>query len=79
MNMSYAVHIYVDAAGNTYSASQTDQHHTQSTERTVRGNVVAYAGKWFGSQMSYRPYRDAIGIARAAAIAHDQQKDSGHT
>jgi len=65
--MSYAVQIYVDKNGNTYGASQTDQRYTQADSRTVRGNPVAYAGKWFGSQMDYRPYLDSVEEAATKA------------
>lgn len=66
--MSYAVTIYVDAEGNTYGASQTDQSGRRNYygPRTVGGRPVAYAGRWYGVQMSYRPYRAAVEDAAAS-------------
>jgi len=74
--MSFAAQIYVDKNGTVYGASETDQRYTShtlasdSTARTVRGRIVAYAGKWYGSQMDYRPYLDAVRSAseRAAEL-----------
>lgn len=65
--MTFAAQIYVDAAGRIYGASQTDQRYTTASSRTVGGRPVVYAGRWYGSQMSYRPYRDAVAAAQVAA------------
>lgn len=65
--MTFAANIYVDANKNIYGASDTDQRHTKATTRTVHGRPVAYAGTWFGSQMSYRPFRLAVELAAQEA------------
>lgn len=68
--------IYVDSNGRIYGASDTDQHHTRATTRTVGGRPVVPAGTWYGSQMSYRPFRaavaDAAKIAREIDVAQDE-------
>jgi len=61
--MSYAIEIYADVAGRTYGASETDQRYTQAATRTVGGEPVAYAGRWYGSQMGYRPFKEAVAHA----------------
>ena len=62
--MTFAADIYVDSKGNTYGAKDTDQAHTRHDgPRTVRGFPVEHAGKWFGSQMDYRPYKFAVKAA----------------
>ena len=68
--MNFAAKIYVDANGNIYGASKTDQAHTRAScdTRTVGGRPVGYAGRWFGSQMSWQPYRDAINEAMYQAV-----------
>ena len=65
--MSFPATIWVDSAGRVYGASDTDQRYTRARARTVDGRRVECAGTWYGSQMSYRPYRRAV--ARAAALA----------
>lgn len=71
--MSYPVKIFVDAAGHTYAARQCDQRRSRtagmplSLYRTVHGRVVIYAGTWYPSQMSYRPYLAAVAHAQHAA------------
>jgi len=66
--MTYAATMYVDSAGRTYGASQTDQAYTSATKRTVNGRPVVSAGSWFGCQMRYNPYRRAVaGAAKEAA------------
>lgn len=70
--MTFAAQIYVDASGCVYGAAQTDQRGCRNADtRTVNGRPVAYAGKWYGSQMSYRPYREAVtrATSRAAALS----------
>lgn len=71
--MTFAAQIYVDASGYVYGASATDQRgsRTNHDHRTVNGRPVAYAGRWYGSQMSYRPYREAVtrATSRAAALS----------
>lgn len=75
--MTFAAQIYVDSNANVYGASQTDQAYTSrnltpdTSARSVRGTPVAYAGKWYGSQMSFRPYRDAV--AAAAKVAAEME------
>jgi hypothetical protein len=61
--MTYAVKIYVSASGNIYSARDTDQRGTNAEQRTVGGMPVVYAGTWYGSQMSYRPFKAACEAA----------------
>ena len=64
----FKVTIYVDADGCTYGASVTDQAGTSASQRTVKGHPVVCAGAWYPSQMSYRPFREAVAeAARAAA------------
>ena len=63
--MTFSATIYVDAQGNIYGASRTDQRGTNAAMRTVGGRPVECAGTWYGSQMSYQPYRRAV-----AAAAH---------
>lgn len=67
--MNFPADIYVDASGSIYGASQTDQRYTQTAcdARTVGGCPVAYAGRWYGSQMAYRPFRESVAHARAVA------------
>lgn len=65
--MSYPVAIYVTASGTAYGASQTDQARTRAVERTVHGRPAVYAGRWYGIQMSYRPYREAVAYAAERA------------
>ena len=67
--MTFAASIYVSASGTVYGASRTDQAYTRTPAdaRTVNGHPVAYAGTWYGSQMSYRPYADACRAAQARA------------
>lgn len=72
--MTFPATVYVTADGNVYGASETDQAYTRASERTVAGRLAVCAGTWFGSQMSYRPYRAAI--KRAAEIA--AQRESSH-
>lgn len=67
--MTFAATIYVDAAGRIYGASHTDQRYTKSARRTVHGRPVVSAGTWYGSQMSYRPYRQAVAAAKKAAAS----------
>lgn len=65
--MTYAATIYVDANGRKYGASQTDQRYTAAASRTVMGRPVVCAGTWYGVQMDYRPFRDAVAAAQAQA------------
>lgn len=67
--MNFAATIYVDADGTTYGASRTDQRHTTAAERTVYGRPVACAGRWYGSQMAYKPYHEAVRAAAERARA----------
>jgi len=72
--MNYAVTIYVDAAGDQVSASQTDQAGRRGAKglarRTHRGNLVVSAGTWYPSQMAYRPFQHAVeAAAKAASLA----------
>lgn len=70
--MSWAASVYVDESGNIYGAAQTDQRGSSSTnDRTVGRAPVEHAGKWFGSQMSYRPFRAAV--TQAAARAYNRK------
>lgn len=65
--MTFPAQIYVDSAGRIYGAAKTDQRHTSAANRTVNGRTVIYAGSWYGSQMSYRPFRKSVDAARAEA------------
>lgn len=65
--MTFAATIYVDSAGRKYGASQTDQRYTSATSRTVMGRPVVSAGTWYGIQMDYRPFRDAVAAAQEQA------------
>lgn len=67
--MNFPAEIYVDATGSIYGASQTDQRYTRAAcdARTVHGRPVAYAGRWYGSQMAYRPFRESVACAQAVA------------
>jgi hypothetical protein len=67
--MIYQVAIYVTASGTAYGASQTDQAYTRAAERTVAGRPAVYAGRWYGIQMRYRPYRKAVETAAERARA----------
>lgn len=59
---------YADAAGNVYTARQTDQAGRHSPHnRTYRGQPVECVGAWWAVQISFRPFRKAV--ARAAAKA----------
>lgn len=58
--MTYPVTVYVDATGNVYGACDTDQKYTQKVFRTVNGKYVEYAGTWYASQMSYKPFQKAV-------------------
>lgn len=59
--MTWAASIYVDESGNIYGASQTDQRGCRQTDdRTVGGRPVEWAGKWYGSQMNYSPFKAAV-------------------
>lgn len=66
--MNFAATIYVDSKGNICGARDTDQRgKAEADGRTRRGKPVECAGRWYGSQMSYQPFRDAV--TRAAEIA----------
>lgn len=68
--MTFAATIYVDASGSIYGASETDQRYTRhASGRTVNGRPVVCAGRWYGSQMSYRPYRDCVAAAAREAAS----------
>ena len=65
---SYPAAIYVDEAGNIYGAKDTDQRgRRESQNRTVDGEPVEFAGRWFGSQMSYKPFKKACKEAQGRA------------
>jgi hypothetical protein len=66
--MNFPAQIYVDAYGQVFGASATDQAYTPASTRTVNGRPVAYAGCWYGSQMSYRPFREAVKAAQAMIV-----------
>ena len=63
----YQASIYVGRNGLIIGAAQTDQAYTQhgTDGRTYCGKPVEHAGWWYGSQMSYAPYRRALAEARA--------------
>lgn len=65
----YPIDIYITADGTIIPASKTDQAYTRAprTQRTWHGEPVAYAGRWYPSQMEWRPYREAIARAREEA------------
>lgn len=65
--MTYAATIYVDSAGRKHGASETDQRYTSAASRTVNGRPVVCAGTWYGIQMDYRPFRDAVAYAQEQA------------
>lgn len=67
--MTFAAEIYVDQHGTIHGASKTDQRGCKSQAgRTVRGQPVEYAGRWYGSQMGYAPFRACVAdAARRAA------------
>lgn len=67
--MNYPVSVYVDAAGFVVAASMTDQRYTRAgtDARTLAGYPLAYAGKWYGIQMAYRPFRNAVRVAQRKA------------
>jgi len=68
--MTYHVAIYVDSYGRTYGAAETDQAGYRTVNgRTVNGRPVVYAGQWYGSQMSYRPFETAVQAAAKKAAA----------
>jgi hypothetical protein len=71
--MSWAASIYVDENGNIYGAAQTDQRGSSSTnDRTVGGRTpVEHAGKWFGTQMDYQPFKTAV--TQAAVRAYNRK------
>lgn len=74
--MTFAATIYVDAQGSVCGARDTDQRGSaESDYRTRNGRPVECAGRWYGSQMSYRPYRDAVALAMRAA---QQRQEVAH-
>ena len=67
---TFSALIFVDASGNIYGASKTDQagkKKLDNNNRTVGGRSVAFAGRWYGSQINYRPFRAAVEVARLRA------------
>lgn len=56
--MSYPVHIVVKQDGSQFRAGASSK---------VSGRVVQSFGKWFGSQMKYKPYQEALNSADRAA------------
>ena len=75
--MNFAATIYVDSSGRKCGAKDTDQRGSHDPDgRTVSGRAVECAGKWYGSQMSWQPYRDAVMSARARAQeSEDEETD----
>jgi hypothetical protein len=65
--MNFPATIYVDSDGVIYGAADTDQRFTRKAARTVKGRPVACAGSWYGSQMEWQPFRDAVAEAKAKA------------
>ena len=55
----FAAEIVVRKNGNEYVAG--------FASKTGKGAKVSSYGKWFGSQMSYRPFRAAMEAAQAEA------------
>ena len=67
--VNFAASLYVSASGHVYGASRTDQRGTRTTTgRTVGGRPVIHIGTWYGSQMSWQPYRDAVDEAMYQAV-----------
>ena len=59
---------YADAAGNVYTARQTDQAGRHDPHnRTHRGQPVECVGAWWAVQIPFKPFKTAV--ARAAAKA----------
>lgn len=60
--MSFPVNLYVAKNGQIITAKETDQRYTpvKPKERTYNGEPIEYAGRWYGSQMLYRPCRLAL-------------------
>jgi hypothetical protein len=75
--MTYPVTIYVDASGRIYGAKDTDQAYTSAptSTRTVNGRHVEWIGTWYGSQMSYRPFKDSVQSASKRAELRDLRSD----
>jgi hypothetical protein len=74
--MSFPVDIYVDSSGFACGASGTDQAYTRAStqNRTKYGRPLVYAGRWYGSQMNYRPYQNAV---KAAGIRAAEKEKFG--
>ncbi len=69
---TFSALIFVDALGNIYGASKTDQagkKKLDNNNRTVGGRPVGFAGKWYGSQMRYLPFKKSVQNARLKAVA----------
>jgi len=74
----YQVTIFVDSDGTTYGASETDQagvrRYPTYPWRTVSGRHVYGVGRWYGSQMSYRPYLRAVAEGRDQATRREARR-----
>lgn len=57
--MNFAAEIVVRKNGSSYVAG--------FASKTGKGEKVSSYGKWFGSQMSYRPFREAMKAAQSEA------------
>ena len=56
--MNFAAEIVVRKNGSSYVAGFASK---------TKGEKVSSYGKWFGSQMSYRPFRAAMAAAQSEA------------
>lgn len=66
--MNFAAEIVVRKTATSYVAG--------FASKTGKGQLIASYGKWFGSQMSYRPFRAAMAKAHVEAARLNAERES---